>query len=385
MPSPLIQEKRQIALAIESVEGTAESLDAGDVLLVSARETAYDANLAKVERDLLQASLSRHPDLTGLEPAGLRTSVECRGSGSLTTPPAFDGILKICGFARSTLKRIAVGAIAGGPFTHGETVTGGTSSATGRVIGRTVNGATHVELIVLTGTFQSGEVLTGGTSGATATTSATVTDGGYVYEPASSGVPSGTVACFHDGVKKLMAGARGNVVIRGGNGQPVTFAVELSGVFAGVSDVALLSGVVYETTLPPVLKGAAPAFADFTPVLANVELNMANVVSLREDIGAARGLLSARITGRNPMATFDPELTLVADFDWYGRLEDGSTFYGEMAWGADAGNRFKLIAPQLQIKTVAEADRNGVSVARCSVKVCGGTSFQDEELAIVCR
>jgi hypothetical protein len=381
----MLQEKRQIGLAIEAVEGTPESLDAGDVILVSARETRFDANLGRAERDLLQASLSRHPDLTAVEGAALRTAVEVRGSGSLTTPPAFDVLVRICGMARSTLKKIGIGAITGGPFEHGETVTGGTSNATGRVIGRTATGATHLEIVVLTGTFQSAEVLTGGTSAATATTSSVVADGGYIYEPASSGVPSGTVACFHDGVKKLLTGVRGNLGFRGANAQVGMLTADLVGVYGDVTDVALLSGVTYETTLPPVLKGTSAVFGSYAPVLTNVEVDLANVVALRESMGAARGAVSARITGRNPTARLDPELTLVADFDYYGKLKDASTFYFEQSWGSTAGNRFKLIAPQAQISSVAEGDRNGISVAQLVAKLCGGTSYQDQELCLVCR
>lgn len=63
------------------------------------------------------------------------------------------------------------GAVTGGPFVVGEVVTGGTSSALGRVL--SVD-ATNTSLVVATesGTWANGEVVTGTTSSATATTSA---------------------------------------------------------------------------------------------------------------------------------------------------------------------------------------------------------------------
>lgn len=157
------------------------------------------------------------------------------------------------------------------------------------------------------------------------------------------------------------------------------------GVYSDVSDVALLSGVTYEETLPPVMKGTTPAFASYEPVLANVEQNMGNVVALRESMAAAAGAISARITGRRPTARFDPELDSVANFDFYGRLKNGTTFYAELSWGSVAGNRFKAIWSQVQITDVTEGDRNGISVAQCATKVCGGFDFQDNEFALVVR
>lgn len=63
------------------------------------------------------------------------------------------------------LTRLTIGAVTGGPFVAGETVTGGTSTATGKVAW-TETGL--LELINVTGTFVVGETLTGGTSTASA-------------------------------------------------------------------------------------------------------------------------------------------------------------------------------------------------------------------------
>jgi len=60
-----------------------------------------------------------------------------------------------------------------GTFQEGETVTGGTSSATG-VIYRVTS--SEMILYTISGTFQSGETLTGGTSSATATSTSAITE-----------------------------------------------------------------------------------------------------------------------------------------------------------------------------------------------------------------
>lgn len=62
-------------------------------------------------------------------------------------------------------KRMTHGTVSGGPFQVGETVTGGTSSATAVVV-EVLSGA--LVLNTVAGTFQAAETITGGTSSATA-------------------------------------------------------------------------------------------------------------------------------------------------------------------------------------------------------------------------
>ena len=69
--------------------------------------------------------------------------------------------------------KLSHGTVTSGPFQVGETVTGGTSSATGVVTQEVTDDYLMVKTV--SGTFQNGEVLTGDTSGATATTDAAPT------------------------------------------------------------------------------------------------------------------------------------------------------------------------------------------------------------------
>lgn len=63
------------------------------------------------------------------------------------------------------IHKLGHGSVTGGPFVVGETVSGGTSSATGDIAWV---GSGYVELINVAGTFVSGETITGSTSAATA-------------------------------------------------------------------------------------------------------------------------------------------------------------------------------------------------------------------------
>jgi hypothetical protein len=96
--------------------------------------------------------------------AGTSLNVVDDGELTVNTPA---GKVKLV-VAESHLK-LSHGSVTGGPFQVGETVTGGTSAATGVVTEQQSN---YLMVKTVSGTFQDAEVLTGGTSGATATTDA---------------------------------------------------------------------------------------------------------------------------------------------------------------------------------------------------------------------
>lgn len=386
MPDALLDTRRQIALAIEDTEGTAQSLAAADAkLLVSANDLAYLNQTELFARNIVQSSLSRHNSLVGVELGGVTATVELRGSGSVATasPPSWKSFSRACGFVWSEAKKLTIGAITSGPFQHGETVTQATSGATARVFGRTANGVTTLHLIPVTGTLDGTNGLTGGTSGATATPSALAV-GGWVLEPGSSSIPSATIGVFHDGVKKLLKGARGELSIRGNVGEPVMLTANFVGVLGGVTDVALLSGVTFETTVPPVLKGATLSLdGTYSPLATSVELMLGNTLAPRRSISAAEGALSVKISARRPTGKIDPEQDLVAGYDWHGKLKAGTTLALDLTIGSTEGNRFRIIAPQAQITAVAEGSREGISVYQVDLELNGGTSWQDKEVAIL--
>lgn len=91
--------------------------------------------------------------------------------------------------------KLSHGTVSGGPFTVGETVTGGTSSATGKVAWVA---ATYVEIVSLSGTFQSGESISGGTSSASATLSGVETMNGAVVTDAAAATARYTAGTDYD-------------------------------------------------------------------------------------------------------------------------------------------------------------------------------------------
>lgn len=349
---------QQIALEIEAVEGTAESVLAADADLV-VYDVNFEANIEKVQRSPARRYMTRLDSIVGKQFAKVSFGVEVKGVPALGTAPSYGKALKCCGLQQAAIVTIAIGAITGGPFRPGDVVTGGTSAATGLVIDRYVDGVAALHLVVLTGTFASGEVLTGSLSGATATTSAVVTASkGWNYRPDSSKGSSCTISFFHDGKKKTMYGCRGNVKVTATNAGLVKFAFEFQGIYSADADVAMLDPT-YESTVPVTFLEATLYLDAVQPEFTGLELDMGCVLNYVETAQSAKGAKFVRITDRAPVVTLDTYATLVADFDFYGKLASATTSYLRAQVGGTSPNKVVLAFPRLSHEGVKETDKSG--------------------------
>lgn len=362
----LLRRRAVVAAKVEASEGTAESVAVGDAGIL-VYDPSFETDFDKFDRDPARASLAKLTALIGKQAAKISFRTELKGSGNVANAPSWGVLLRGCGFQQAAVSKINIGAVTGGPFIPGETITGGTSAATGRVVGEAANGIASIWFVVLTGTFQSGEVITGGTSGATATSSSTVSSNvGFEYRPLSSGPPSLTVARYMDGIRQQIFGARGNVKISAQVGEPVFLEFEFMGVYDATTDVAILAPT-YETTIPPTFMNVGFSIQGLAAVFSKFDLDMKNTLTPRESANAAKGILSVFIGDRNPGGPIDPELTLVASHDFFGKLAASTT--GRMAFtiGSSAGSKIWVASPLAQYEAVGDDDRGGIAVAGVDV------------------
>ncbi len=374
--------KRQVAGKIESVEGTAETLAAADAKVL-AYNPMIDFAPDMFVRNPARTTFSKFGRLSGKRVGSYKFGVEMKGSGTPTTDPEWFKYLKACSTKVNTLSSINIGAITNGPFQHGETVTGGTSGATGRVIIKTTTGASALYLVVLTGTFASGEVLTGGTSGATTTTSSTKTDVGKVVEPLTTGDPCLTLAGMEDGIKKLLKGCRGSCKFNFRSGEPVMMDYNYMGVEAGITDVALLAGITYESQKPPVLLSASFSIDTVAAKISALDIDLGNVLNLRDDVNSDRGVLSYIIGNRETVGSFDPEMLAVATHDFHGKWFANTEMVLDILIGSVSGNKFRFYAPKVQYTEIKDEDRGNIKVARCSFDLNGTITPGDDEWALL--
>jgi len=364
----------QIAVEEESAEGTAEALVDADATMAVYPDASYTSDIQKFKRDPARASLAKLRSVIGKQLAQLSWRCEFKGSGSVGTEPAWNDAILGCGFQKKTVSSIDIGAVSSGPFYPGETVNGGTSSATGRVVCEVENGDSVVHMIDVTGTWQSGETITGGTSGASATTSSTETaDQGFAYVPDSSSPPSMTVARYMNGVRHLIHGARGNLSIPLTGGEPGFLQFAYQGVYNDPTDLALLSPT-YETTVPPAFLNVALRLhgvdysteADF----GDLGLDLGNTLTPLGGSGRAKGVKSFFIGGRDVTADIDPEMELVADHDFYGRASAGSVGYLCAKWGSSAGNILVIAAPTVEYGNPGDSDDGGIARLGLPLDIC---------------
>lgn len=382
--SAFLSRLKQVAAKVESAEGTAESLSNADAkLLVYDPKVSFDIEM--FQRNPARESLSKLSKIPGKRPGGLTFGLMLRGSGTATTSPEWFRLIRACGFEDNAFHEIAIGAVTSGPFVHGETITGGTSSATGRVIIETANGASTIFFKSLSGTFQSGEVITGGTSGATATTGGTPSAKGRELKPISlnDDIPTLTMAGYENGVRKLLKGCRGKFKVGFQTGSPARADFEFMGVEAGVADVAMLSGISHETTKPPAFLNTTFSVDDVAHKISKFDIDYQTELSPREDPAESRGIISFLLTGKDPVGTMDPEMVLAATHDFHTKWFGGTEMVLDAIIGSTAGNRLRFYGPKVQYSKVDDGDRGGIQTAECTFDLNGSESPGNDELTIL--
>jgi len=351
--------KTQIAAKVEASEGVAESLAAGDAVLV------YDPNprpdIGWNERRPTRESLDPVLGVPGRRGFALDFGMDYRGSGSVSTPPDYDVPLRGAGHQRAALSSITIGAVTSGPFWPTETITGGTSNATGRVVGRVANGTTTLRFVALSGTFQNGETITGGSSGATATTGSAVSSAqGYEYRPLSTDPPSLTLGAYEDGTRYLAAGCRGTLKIDLNTASIGRLGFSFRGAYQAHADVSMLSGVSYQTVVPPAILGVTLSLHEQAPKFSTFGFDQGGETADLDDASSSGGFASVKITGRAPVIALDPLAQLVATHDWMAKVLAGTAgiFHAEV--GTGTAKRMMLAAPNVQYRNPGRGERAGV-------------------------
>ncbi len=383
---PRLTRKYQVAAKIESIEGTPETLAAADAKIL-AYNPVCNPTPEFYDRTPSLASGTKRGKLIGKRPMNLTFDIEMRGSGTATTEPAWAKLLKACGLKWSTLKTIAIGAISSGPFQHGETISGGTSSATGRVIKNTVNGTTTLYYVALSGTFQSSEVITGLTSGASASSTGAPADAGKVIEPhllyGTGGIDSLTMAGYEDGGRKLLRGARGNAQFSLKAGNPGTISLDFKGVEEAIASVAMLSGVSHETPKPPIFCSASFTIDSFAAKIRELNIDPGNTLAARDDGNDAKSILSYLISDRNPTGSMVVEMVAAATFDFYAKMAANSEMEMNCILGTTTGNKFNFYAPRLQFGQIQDQDLEGIKGLSIPFTLNGSDALSDDDYAIL--
>lgn len=394
----LLIRKQQVAWAAETTKGTyLTSLDTDLTAAGFANwflvDPSFKFNPIGFERNVRHPTLTRIPMLKpdiasfefthGVELAGERTN---GASGAFAEPP-LGPMLDACG-----LKGLAVSAWTISSFTtgtkieHGETVTGGTSSATATVVGSAVDGTDTILYLddsSISGTFSTGEILTGSSSGTVVamTTTPDTTNTKWAWQPKSDHADIDTLSgvYYTDGKRWKMKGTRGNVEFAFTHADKPLVNFTWNGIVHDFVDGALLTGAnkpVIDQAIPPAFLGVGLSLDDGTftwsPKFNSASINMGNAVVLREDSNDADGWDFALINDRDPVFTFNPDEELETAMSVFQNFKGGDETSGRMTVGSTAGNIFEFRMPALIGDDATQGDRDGALTWDLNWKMSGG-------------
>ncbi|OQW92917.1 MAG: hypothetical protein BWK79_00140 [Beggiatoa sp. IS2] len=319
----------------------------------------------RVARDVVRATFTPLPSITGATHWQLTATTELKGGGidSTLQLPEIDLLLRGCAMERQSSLIVATTGLTG-TFTPGETVqnTTQTEDVGIFVYSFTIGATTTLFLRGVTNPPTAADALEGADSGATATVSGTP-ETAYCYRPTSNctGMTSLTQRFEIDGTIYKATGALGTVEFNAQVGQFPTAAFTFSGLYNDPADQAL-SAVTYNRTKPErcVNMGLQIGNVDMAKLTATaLQCNIANDVQPVDDINATEGRSAIDITGRKPTGSVDPSATSLATFNpwnyWKNNVSVG--IHGKV--GNAAGNKIWFVLPNCQPTEVGHQDRNG--------------------------
>jgi len=115
----MLLRKAQVAVKLESTEGTAETLAAADADMF-VYDPSFSPDIQKTPRNPLRATLSPAPHFIGRKQASISFKTELAGSGSAGTAPKFGDALKACGLSETVAASTSVTYAPDSDLTEGD-------------------------------------------------------------------------------------------------------------------------------------------------------------------------------------------------------------------------------------------------------------------------
>ncbi|MGF7178436.1 hypothetical protein [Azospirillum doebereinerae] len=350
---------------IETTEGTDAAPVAGsDAVLVENLQISFNPTI--VQTNEVTGSLDSRGPIAGGMTVQITFDVLLKGSGTAGTAPEWGKLLKAAGWAEVvTAAAVPVAPEAATAGTASSLTLGAGASGTAQayrgmpllLTGNPVAGATSFvadytagKLATLTDLF--GTALSTGTSYQVPVN--------VLYKPASVSIPSLTFHLFMDGLKYIVAGCRGNATLKLQSGNIGRISFTFTGMFVSKADAPVPTGLVYDSTRPPIWKGGKALIDRGVAAMASLSVEFGNQLTNPDNPNAAEGFDPSIITARNMTGNCDPLETLVATRDSMAAFRTGTPKILHAAYGTVAGNRIGLTIPAAFYTSLAPGDRNGL-------------------------
>ena len=383
-----------VLAAIESVEGTPETLNGADDAILVADPTITLVPQNETTNEVTGSLDDRGPIVGGMQ-VTVAFDVYLKGSGTAGVAPEWGTLLKALGWAEVlTATQVPAGGAEAATAGSATTATAGASfAATAQLYrGMPVNLAVNPAAGALT--FISDYSPDGASKVMTLTdtfspvldnTTTLLIPANVVYKPASTSISTLTLGVYFDGIRYLIAGARGDMSLTLTAAKAGRMSFTFQGIFVAKADVDLPT-TTYDSTRPPAWRdpdsdASGRCLVDRAQAaVASLTFNNGCQVAYPENPNAAQGFDGATITGRNMTVSLDPLMELVATRDVVADMVAGNQQIVHARYGTVAGNRVALTMPTVLYTGATPGNRQGLLTEQIEAAAIG----QDAGAFICC-
>ena len=171
-------------------------------------------------------------------------------------------------------------------------------------------------------------------------------------------------AAWFDGVRYMAKGSMGNLVMTWAMGAPLELGFTFRGAYVSVADAAIVVPSGVSTEKPPQLLGAGFTSLGFAAAIESFSIDLGNVLSNVIDANDANGIKGVTISDRRITGSFNPNMELIANEDFFGDWRAGTT--GVLTTGLlgpAAGNQIQLVANRISYNAPpVPGDRESIQV-----------------------
>lgn len=383
MGTPLSERQKQVLAKIESIVGTAETLAAanGGIRITEAN---FEPMHPTYPRDVVRSSLTPIGALPGEKAGTITIKSEANTPDSITaTDLEYDALLRPCSLTIQHTLGINIGTINLGPFTRNEIITDA-SANTGRCLLETANGATLIYYAPIAGTLQDAEVLTGGSSGATTLSASTSQRIGKNVKPISNNQETITLRYERDGYQHTLKGVMGSLKSTAEASRATIFEFVMQGPKHDYGDLAMTTGLTYQTEKPPINQGMECTVDGTTVVVHSVVFDEAAKVTLRVDGNAdTTGYISSYIPRRESKVNIVMEATSASELDLWAKWESGDTVAVQYKTGTALGKRIYGFFDYCQVTDIKLGAADDIGTVEAEFTCTGQFNSSEDEFEIV--
>ncbi|MEM1224610.1 MAG: hypothetical protein AAGJ40_02875 [Planctomycetota bacterium] len=200
--------------------------------------------------------------------------------------------------------------------------------------------------------------------------------------PGVDGVSTVTIGGYVDGLYKQIYGAMGNWRAICPNGRLASIEWTFQGLWSAPTDTSLIAPT-YPTEQALRYAAATSTFDSESLCVETITFDAGNTIKMIECGDSLTGYKHACITDRLPMVTANPEATLVADNNRYGKWLSSTEGVLSVSLPGPSTSTVEFRAPKAQVRNIQEGDREGLVVDDVEWSCNQNGTTADEELQVI--